>query len=257
MYLNWSAVDWLVGSKSWSLFYQITTGILLGLTGVLGCCILGFRQHTERSYLSLRNSPKIRVFFMYILPLIIFIYFFTFAMLTLLDTDEATSYIRAYSDDFFGRAELAVGKEVNGLLDKDEFAKFWYLLPQYRDLEDNEAFTQRTTHLFDTLREGDYVTPDGMFRGFLMSLSAVRMAFGVSSLFACLISLALSLYYWFWYRHLSESRFEERLRVLKTQAGIYAMSQDDIEAAPLNSEQNFDFFSGYEEDFEDDLPPMR
>lgn len=255
--IHWSAVDWMIGPSAWSMFLQIVTGVVLSFTCLLGCCILGFRQHIERSYLGLRTSPKARVFFMYLVPLLVICLFVTFTFLAFSDTDASTTYIANYSNNLFDRA-LALRK--NDDLPKDavfydDFLSLMCSIYQIQNECTDSGFSAHIQRLFNHIsRYGASIKRPDMFKAVLESVQPSRNSFGTATLFAALISLAFTIYYHGWYRYLQRTRFEDKLRMLKTQAGIYAMSHDDIEAAPLNHSEGgvYEFFNGFEEDFDDD-----
>jgi len=253
--------DWPLWLESgWSLFLQIITGTILAITCLLGCCILGFRQHIERSYLGLRTSPKARAFFMYILPLLVIALYVTLTVLAFSDTDASTTYIANYSNNLFDRA-LAMRESVPddkrqpNLVYYQEFLSLMCSIYNTQCKSDETAFSMHIQRLFDRISANDeFITRSELFSAMLESVRPSRNSFGIATLFAALITVGFAIYYHGWYRHLQNTRFEEKLKMLKTQAGIYAMSNDDIEATPLNQSEGgvYEFFNGFEEDFDDD-----
>ncbi len=268
MFINWGAVDWLVGdtayvslshlyhpppqmtlsylipppphfpSCSWAIVVAVICALFMLYTLTMGCCILGFRQHTQRSYLSLRTKPKCRAFSVGVVPLITIIFFLILCAMTLSDSAMSTEYIRAHSDNIYKVAfakPTAIPNPAGVLL--DQFQQYMTGLPQFAHLKDDDAFLDRMSRLFDAMDRNDkeYLTRDDMFHGMLDSLAPLRNDFGYSALGVFLVALFFFIAYLASYAYLRSTKLEKQIEALKEQKALFAAQQAAAEAAAASS----------------------
>ncbi len=219
VFMNWGAIDWITGSTDWSIVLMVVCAVGLFYVLLSGCCILGFRQHVERSYLSLRTSPVCRLLTVFLAPVLILGMLLTLSVLALADTDVSTKYIHAHSNEVFHRA--ANGTSVTSL-DYYQFRAYMMSLPQFQGKETDDGTNRRLLNIFDAMSRGkSYITSDDMFFGVLEALRPMRRDLGISMAACAGILVFFFLVYLIWYTKLRSSKFEEQLRTLKTQASLH------------------------------------
>jgi len=254
VFINWSAVNWMVGSVSWGIVIMVFTAIALTYVLLSGCCILGFRQHVERSYLSLRVSPRARLILVVLMPLVIFGMLLTLAVFSLADTDISTYYVKEHADAEWLR--MTNGAVEYNSLDWSTYWNYITSLPQFEQYKDDPNFLTTVNRIFTSLANGKtYVTQDDLYHGVLRSLDPVRRDMGISVTACAFILVLFFILYVVWYRHLQSIRFEEKLRVLKTQAALRAAESRPITASAsvMDAENDEDDDTRQREDDDEQL----
>jgi len=224
---------------SLAIVLAVFCGICLAFSLIIGCCILGLRQHTQRSYLSLRTTPRLRICLVGIVPFVIIVLFFTLACMTLSDASLATGYIRSHSDGIYTSASLKPSEDpqkIHGVT-YDQFLTYMSELPQFVHLKEDVSFTERVKRIFDSMCDGKlYLTRDDVFGGMLASLSPLRTEFGVSALFVFLINLFFLVAFLGSYYQLQSVQLEKQIEALKVQKALYAAQQAAAAAAVSSSQ---------------------
>lgn len=173
-FLNWGAVDWIVGSLDWSIVVMSFTAVALVYALLAGSCILGFRQHIERSYITLRSSSFCRITNLVVAPVLVLTLLASLATLALVETDVSTKYIRQHSDTVF---EGAKGSDER--VHFDEFLNYMLSLPQFYGRNSSE-FVHRFQVVFDAMDREDrqWLSREDMYRGTFESIWPKRRDLG-------------------------------------------------------------------------------
>jgi len=257
VYLNWRSIDWMVGSKPWSIVLMVAVSIVLFTVLFAGCCILGFRQHIERTYLVLRRkSPSFRMIFLWIVPMALLGFLLTLGLLSIVETDVATQYIREHSNKVFDQA-----RKGDAVITKELFTEYMLTQRVYQQMyeQNQDEFQKVVMRIFDRMAVANQgyadpvITRNSMFHGFLVSLEPLRISFGGSLLTYAGVLLFFFIVYHSWYSKLTNSRFEEKVRELLRNVNNrrYAYSEDQgVEIGTVASLDDQD--DELDEDDEDD-----
>lgn len=232
MYLNWVAVDWMVGSQGGGIAMAVLVSILLIGIIAAGCCVVGCRQHMERTHITI-NHEKGWWYVALIGPIVCFAVFITLCLFALLNTPVTTSYIQKHSDDVFRQADYLKDNHVT----QAEFVLYMKGLPQYKSINNSISFESSLVRIFDALDtyQKGYLLPSDMFKGVLDSLRYIRQDFGITT--AC-ISFILVIFYvifWMWHTQLRGQKMEERVRRL-AQAATNKAHMDQLRGGDVGEE---------------------
>lgn len=250
VFLNWRAIDWIVGSVDWSIVLLVFSAIGLLYVLIAGCCILGFRQHIERSYISLRRSSLCRILNLALVPVLVLTLFVSLSVLALSDTSASTDYMRQQSDRIYSNAISINSDDGSGggggssgnekVLTRSLFEAYFGRVDQFKNRLVDFKFMRRLQNLFDSLSGGkEYLTRDDLYKGVLISLEPLRRDFGISMTFCSIIAFFFFLSYIIWYSHLRTEKFEDKLRILRTQASLH--EKQNLAGRGYDNDEGYDF----------------
>jgi hypothetical protein len=209
MYLNWVAVDWIVGSQAAGIVVAVVISVVVLFIAMIGFCILGCRQHMERTHI-LINHDKCNHTLAWLLPTISLCLFLTLCLFSMTDTNASTFFIRKHANFVFD----SIDTSGDGKIVRDEFYFYMAQLPQYAKVNTTSTFQQNLVKIFDSMDSSakDYLNRSDMYQGVLDSLSIIRFDFGASTIGICIIIAIFILVFWLWHNQLKESRYEDRVR---------------------------------------------
>ena len=246
------------------MFAQIVCIVCASLVCLVGFCLLGSRNRLKRSYFQLRTQRTTCCVTAVWVPLLLFGFFASLAIVALWHTPLTDRYFRTHSLDVFNRADSnhdqvcrlsscqlfavrAIEHVERMRADFHEFTNYMVRLDSpnrandthfrvvlsrvfdFMDKDDQGFVTEvcgSASVVLQRTRSLDYILQASMEHGVHEALEPARLRFGIAMGSAAVLTLILTTLYWGWYKSFERAGVENELPRAREGDGLIAHADE-------------------------------